>query len=174
MAVSIQVTLDDKDVMAKLAGIAARGKNIRPVMLAFGDHLVKETVTRFEQEKDPEGKPWEPLSDFTLKFKKNTKILTESTDLRNSFFRDADATSVRAGTDKKYAALHQLGLKKTLKIKSHRRKAKGRDKKGVTSGVAFVKAHTRDVDTIPRAFLGFTDHDQVVLPEIVKEYLLQE
>ncbi|MCF6246917.1 MAG: phage virion morphogenesis protein [Desulfobacula sp.] len=171
MTASIQVTLDDSDVMAKLADVAARGKNLAPVMAAFGDYLVKETVTRFEQEKDPDGKPWKELSAFTLKFKKGNQILTDSTDLRNSFSRKANATSVRMGTDRPYAALHQFGLKKTLKIKSHRRKVKSRSKKGVSSGVAFVKAHTRDVDTVARPFLGFTPGDRVELGEIVKEHL---
>lgn len=171
MTANIQVTLDDTEVMAKLAEVAARGKNLAPVMGAFGDYLVKETVARFEQEKDPEGNPWAELSDFTLKFKKNTQILTESTDLRNSFSRKANATSVRMGTDRKYAALHQFGLKKTLKIKSHRRKVATRGKKGISSGVAFVKAHDRKIDIDARPFLGFTDQDRRELIEIVKEHL---
>jgi len=171
MTASIQVTLDDNDVMSKLGRLAARGKSLAPVMRAFGDYLVKETRTRFEQEKDPEGHRWEKLSDYTLKFKKGSQILTESTDLRNSFARRAGATSVRVGTDREYAALHQFGLKKTLKIKSHRRKVKSRSKKGISSGVAFVKAHKRKVDTVARPFLGFTPQDRQELIETIKDHL---
>lgn len=184
MTVIIEASIDHSDVMVKLSKLAAKGTNLRPVMKAFGDHLIKETVTRFEQESDPEGKSWEVLSDFTLASKKNTQILSESTDLRNSFSRKAAKYSVKMGSDRLYAAVHQFGLKKELKIKSHAvkaqtRKAKGRNKRGIQSGVAFHKAHTRKaharkVNIPARPFLGFTDHDRVELAETVKEYLLQE
>lgn len=164
MTAQIQVTLDDKDVMAHLAKVAARGKSLAPVMAAFGDYLILVTRGRFEREQDPENKPWKPLSDFTLLYKKNDQILTESTDLRNSFHRVADATSVRMGTDRPYAAAHQFGLKKALNIRSHQRKTK--------AGTTTVKAHTRAVNFPARPFLGFTDQDRVELIETIKDHLL--
>lgn len=166
MTASIQVTLDDRDVMAKLAEVAARGKNLEPALAGFGDYLVLVTRDRFETEQDPDGKPWKPLSVFTLMLKKGSGILTESTDLRNSFHRQADSISVRMGTDRPYAALHQFGLKKTLNIRSHTRKGK--------TGTAVVKAHTRKVDMPARPFLGFTDQDRVELIETIKDHLLRD
>ena len=172
MAVLIESRLDDSQVMRKLRRLADRGKDLTPVMAAFGDHLIQETVGRFETERDPEGQPWEPLAAVTLAMKKNDSILSESTDLRNSFSRKAGKRSVKMGTDRPYAAVHQWGLKRTLKIKSHRRRVKSRDRGGKASGVGFVRAHDRKVDTQARSFLGFTDHDENVLAETVKEYLL--
>ena len=141
-------------------------------MAAFGDHLIKETRGRFESQKDPDGKAWAPLAASTLAMKKNNSILTESTDLRNSFSRLARKASVKMGSDRPYAAVHQLGLKDTLKIKAHRRRVKSRDIKGKASGVAFVGAHERKVDIKAREFLGFADHDRNVLADTMKEFLL--
>lgn len=166
MTAQIQVTLDDKDVMAKLSEVAARGKNLQPALAGFGDYLILVTKDRFQTEQDPEGKPWKPLSEFTLLQKNRWEILTESTDLKTSFRRAADDTSVRMGTDNEYAALHQFGLKKTLNIKSHQRKTK--------TGTATVKAHTRKVDMPARPFLGFTDQDRSELIETIKEHLLRD
>lgn len=166
MTAQIEVTLDDKDVMAKLSEVAARGRNLQPVLAAFGDYLILVTKDRFQTEQDPEGKPWKPLSAFTLMFKKGSGILTESTDLRTSFSRSADDTSVRMGTDRPYAAMHQFGLKKTLNIKTHQRKT--------STGSVSVKAHTRKVDMPARPFLGFTDQDRSELIETIKDHLLKD
>lgn len=172
MTVFVESRIDDADVMALLGRLAAKGENLRPVMAAFGDYLIKETVDRFDAQRDPDGVPWAPLSPFTLATKKNDRILTESADLRHSFSRKAGKVSMRMGTDRPYAAAHQWGLKQALAIGSHRRRVKSRDQEGVASGVAFVKAHVRHVDMPERAFLGYTDADKAELTEITKEYLL--
>jgi phage virion morphogenesis protein len=172
MTAFVQVKIDDRDVMHRLYEVAARGHNLTPVMKAFGDYLVKETVDRFEKEQEPSGKAWRPLSPETLKYKKNDLILTEKSFLRNSIHRQAGPLHVRVGSNRAYAAAHQFGIKEKLNIRSHRRKVKTRNKRGIQAGVTFVKAHDRDVNLPPRPFLGFRAYrDRKELINTLKDYL---
>ena len=167
MTAHIEVTLDDTEVMQMMGMVLARGKSLQPALAAFGDYLIKVTKDRFETEQDPEGKPWPELSEYyETNIKKGSGILTESTDLRASFHWVADATSLRMGTDRPYAAAQQLGLKKELNIKSHQRKTR--------TSTTTVKAHTRKVDMPARRFLGFTDQDRVELRETIKDHFLKD
>lgn len=172
MTAFVQVRIDDDQVMKRLDDIAKGCRDLRPVLSAFGDYLVKETVTRFDREQDPDGRAWQPLSATTLALKKNKTILTESTDLRNSFHRQVGRAGLKVGTDRPYAAAHQFGLKQAMNIRPHRRRVASRSKSGVQSGVAFVKAHTRQVNLPARPFLGFTAQDRQELIETIKDYLL--
>lgn len=171
MTAFVEVKVDDTDVMDRLRRIAAKGRDVAPVLEAFGDYLVKETVDRFDTRQDPYGVPWKPISWLTWRYKKNKRILVESTDLRNSFSRKVEGFSLKVGTNRPYAAVHQFGLKDTLQIKAHRRRVKGRSKRGVQSGVAFVKAHDRKVNIQARPFLGFTPGDRQELAQTIKEYM---
>ncbi len=172
MSAFVQVKVDDRDVMHRLYEIAALGHDLTPVMKSFGEYMVKETVTRFENEHEPSGRAWRRLSPVTMKYKKNDSILTERTYLRNSVHHKAGPLSLRVGTNRVYAAAHQFGLKKSLNIRPHRRKVKGRNKRGVQAGVTFVKAHTRKVNLPARPFLGFRAYrDRRELIETLKDYL---
>jgi phage virion morphogenesis protein len=172
MTAFFEHSIDESEVVARLVRIGSRGKDLTPVTKSFGDYLIRETVTRFEQERDPDGAAWEPLSPLTLAFKKNTGILTETTDLRNSFSRKANRMSVKVGSDRPYAAVHQFGLKRALNISAHRRKVKSRSRKGVQSGVAFVRAHERKVSIPARPFLGFTAQDEKELAALLNDHLM--
>jgi phage gpG-like protein len=58
----------------------------------------------------------------------------------------------------RYMAAHHFGFKGTVDVPAHRRKVKsrniGKGKKKTASGVAFVKAHKRQMNLPERPFLG--------------------
>ncbi len=127
---------------------------------------------KIRKEQDPSGKAWQPLSPVTLKYKKNDRILTEKAFLRNSIHRQAGPLHVRVGSNRAYAAAHQFGIKEKLNIRSHRRKVKTRNKRGVQAGVTFVKAHERSVNLPAREFLGFRAYrDRRELINTLKDHL---
>ncbi|MBF0150314.1 MAG: phage virion morphogenesis protein, partial [Magnetococcales bacterium] len=54
------------------------------------------TQDRFDAQKDPQGKPWLPLSNATKERKRIDKILTESSRLRDSISCQAGSDEVRS------------------------------------------------------------------------------
>ncbi len=149
--VHLEVSINDADVIRMLSGIEGRGKNLQPAMKAIGEYVVRRTEERFENEQDPEGNPWKPLSKATLKRKKGTKILTESSNLRDRVTYDADSDSVRVGTVVIYSAVHQKGIGRRSSLGTR-----------------------REMPAIPaRPFLGANDEDQKEFAEIVREHLLR-
>lgn len=126
---SIKLQVDDAAVRQGLAELARRGRNLRPVMDAIGAALVSGTDKRFEDQRDPEGKPWAPLAASTLlrragkkaKLKSggfskrarermaNAKILLDQAMLVRSLTHRADDAAVAVGTNLVYGRIHQLG-----------------------------------------------------------------
>ncbi|WP_036259193.1 phage virion morphogenesis protein [Meiothermus cerbereus] len=97
------------------------------VAASVGEVLVSSTIQRFNEQKGPDGRPWEPLAAATVAprkkdFKKSgglrkqalermekRKILIQSGRLRNSITARRDGTRVAVGTNLVYAAIHQFG-----------------------------------------------------------------
>jgi phage virion morphogenesis protein len=94
-----------------------------------GEALVSSTIRRFNEQRDPEGKPWQPLAAATVlgglssksytkrgRLRKsaerklqNRKILIDSARLRNSISSTARGSSVAVGTNVEHARIHQFG-----------------------------------------------------------------
>ena len=98
-------------VTKRLSEIASRMSNPAPILKAIGDRIAEQTKRRFEAGgPDPAGEPWAALKPATLKQKKRDKILTESGQLKNSIrYQMIGKNTVSIGTNKIYAAIHQLG-----------------------------------------------------------------
>ena len=94
-------------------------KNISPILSEVSMQLENTTQESFEKETSPFGDKWTPLSKQTLKHKKGSKILTESSILQNSInsraklqqTKTSTQGSVSIGTNLEYAPLHQFGGK---------------------------------------------------------------
>ena len=111
----ISIKIYGADAVTKRLGeIASRMSNRRPVLKAIGDRIAEQTKRRFEAGGPaPSGGPWAPLKPATLKRKKRDKILTESGQLKSSIrYQMIGNNTVEIGTNKIYAAVHQLGFKK--------------------------------------------------------------
>ena len=111
----IKITLNDTQAVKKLQSIAAKLKEPRRLHAVLGEELKKIHDKRFQAEKDPNGKPWTPLSDVTLKRKrkrgKSLKILRQDGNLANKTAYNILDDGVEFGSPEVYAALHQFGGK---------------------------------------------------------------
>jgi len=127
-----KVIIQDEQVNAVLARLAAAVEDTTPAMHEIGQYYEGRVLQNFADESDPEGRPWPRLSAVTLgmglakgkRLKKsghlakagrqyltNKKMLVESGDLRRTVHYQADRNQViiGAGGEIKYAGVHQFG-----------------------------------------------------------------
>lgn len=156
---SVRIVGDLKKLQSKLK--ALQKPILQKAARQVGETLVSSTIRRFAEQRDPEGRPWKPLSAVTvfgaLSFTKKgqvTKrserqtrgrlILIQSARLRSSISSSASGSKAFIGTNVKYARIHQLGGDA------------GRSKK---------------VKIPARPFLGVSDSDQQEIERIVTRAL---
>jgi phage virion morphogenesis protein len=97
---------------------AAVISGIDGALAPMGEVLHEEVSQRFETQTDPQGRPWEPLSEKTLiaraRKSRGTRILIVTAMLRNSFAPRVQPEARRvsigpSGPAAAYAATHQFG-----------------------------------------------------------------
>lgn len=130
----------------------------RQLAMDIGEMLVSNTQQRFEDQQAPNGSSWEP----SMRAKEMGGVtLTKTSELKNSIGYVASSTGVSVGSNKVYAAIHQLGGE----IKGKRGKLKFKLPNG-----QFVQV---DKVTMPkREFLGISDEDKEEAAHLIKEYML--
>jgi len=154
METGLTVAIDDREFEARLGNIIRQlrpGGQTAGLMRAVGYYMRRRTDTHFKDEKDPEGRAWEPLKECTIAGrrigprakkrggKRKIAILQDRGTLRRSINSIADATSAEIGTNLHYAGYHQFGA---------------------------PRAH------IPiRAFLGVADEDAEGIENLALDYL---
>ena len=86
----------------------ATGKlgNTQALMESVGDALVSGTMKRFDEKKDPKGKPWKPSR---RALEDGGETLTDSGRLRRSIDYAATSNKVMVGSNLAYARIHQKG-----------------------------------------------------------------
>lgn len=106
-------------------------KNISPILGEVSMQLENTTQESFEKETSPFGDKWTPLSKQTLKHKKGSKILTESSMLQSSInsrtkiqkskggAKGSASGIVSIGTNLEYAPIHQFGGKAGKNLKAN-------------------------------------------------------
>lgn len=162
------VRIEDDQVQRALDRTLKATKNLSPAMKAIGEHLLLSTEDNFRKEQEPDGTPWKPLKvlsyhlGYSIRKKKAThtksgsltkafssylagrKILTDSSELRDSIHYNAGMTRLEIGSGKVYSAIHQFGGKA------------GRNRKV----------------TIPaRPFLGMGAGDRIEAVNLLKDHL---
>lgn len=119
--ISLQQLIDEIDFTIKQC------KNISPILHEVGNLAKNEAELSFEKETSPFGDKWTPLSKQTLKHKKGSKILTESSMLQSSInsrtklqqTKTSTQGSVSIGTNLEYAPIHQFGGKAGKNLKAN-------------------------------------------------------
>mgnify|MGYP003371143160 CR=1 FL=1 len=119
--ISLQQLIDELDFTIKQC------KNISPILHEVGNLAENEAELSFEKETSPFGDKWTPLSKQTLKHKKGSKILTESSMLQRSInsrtklqqTKTSTQGSVSIGTNLEYAPIHQFGGKAGKNLKAN-------------------------------------------------------
>lgn len=164
----INIKMDGADAVREmLQGIAARMSNMSPIMRAIGDRVVEQTKRRFEAGGPaPDGTPWKTPKTPN---RKRIRTLTVSGHLRDSIrYQLLGNNAVAIGTNRVYAAIHQLGGKTAAHI-IRPRKGKALFWPGARHPVASVK-HPGSV--IPaRPFLGLSEANSNEILGIISEYI---
>lgn len=165
----VRISGDLKGLERRLRSM--RDLSLRPAARKIGESLVSSTIRRFNEQKAPDGTPWQPLAassvaprsrDFTRsgRLRKraerrlmNRKILIQTARLRNSIAFKTEGTAVAVGTNVVYAATHQFGA---------RAGAFGRTSRGQAVPFGDIPA---------RPFLGISKEDQAEIDRILKREL---
>ncbi|KZY44234.1 virion morphogenesis protein [Pseudoalteromonas shioyasakiensis] len=122
--------------------------DLAPALGNVGEHLMLTHRDHFDQQRSPDGDPWQPLSpEYAKRKKKNKdKILRLNDILRDTFAYNVGDESLEFGTNMEYAAIHQFG--------------------GESSMVPRLAA-------IPaRPFLGLSSDDEQEVIEILSDFLI--
>jgi len=166
----IRITVHDEPVKQALNDLAGKVKDLSPVMKIIGEYMLRSTEDRFNsQGPSPDGSPWVPLKASTLRRKKHSKILTESGLLRGSIrYQLQGPSAVAIGTNRVYAAIHQLGGKTSPSVIVPKTK-----KALFWPGAAHpVKSVRHPGSVIPaRPFLGVSVQDSTGIVGIINRYL---
>lgn len=107
----IEIKIDNKKVEKALLEIAQKTSNLRPLMKNIAGIMADSTEENFKEEGRPK---WKDLSEKTKTARKKSghypgQILQVSGQLALSVTTQYDDTSVVIGSNKVYAAIHQLG-----------------------------------------------------------------
>jgi len=138
----------------------ATGKlgNTQALMESVGDALVSGTMKRFDEKKDPKGKPWKPSR---RALEDGGETLTDSGRLHRSIDYAATSNKVMVGSNLAYARIHQKGGE--IKPKKAK-KLVFKDSDGKTVAV--------DAVTIPaRPYLGVSKEDMEEVKSTMADFL---
>lgn len=107
----IEIKIDNQKVEKALLEIAQKTSNLRPLMKNIAGIMADSTEENFKEEGRPK---WKDLSEKTKIARKKTghypgQILQVSGQLALSVTTQYDDTSAVIGSNKVYAAIHQLG-----------------------------------------------------------------
>ncbi len=133
MPVAMSITHDLGRAQSWLRGLELKTKDLRPVLMVFGEYMVTNTKTTFAIGGRP--RKWKPS---LRALATGGKTLIKSGRLRSSITKTVRGGSVFVGTNVVYGGAHQFGVRKTVQqsVRSHTR----RTRSGATTT---VKAHTR-------------------------------
>lgn len=110
-----RVTIDSaqlRAVNAALASLVRAGRDPSPALKALGPLLVASTRNRIAAEQSPEGTAWPKLNPDYAAGKRGPGMLRERAmrgGLFGSLTSQVDDRTLRVGTNKIYAAIHQFG-----------------------------------------------------------------
>lgn len=164
----VQIKVDDASVRRALSTLSGRVGQLWPALKNIGEYMVRSTWERFDAQKDPGGTPWAPLKNTTLLRKRGSKILIETSRLRDSIVYKVSEREVAIGTNVVYAAIHQFGGKtKPTTIRAKSKKAL------FWPGAAHPVSSVRHPgSTIPaRPFLGISEEDRQEIAAIFGDHL---
>jgi len=170
---------DDKDLQELLKAVKDRIGNLQPAFEVIGQVIHTSIRRNFEEGGRP--KAWQDLADSTKKqrAKKNKwpgQILVmsgEKDGLLSSISYDAMPEKLVLVANKPYAAIQHFGFDGQMSIKAHRRKVKTRNITDVASGVAFVKAHSRDVKIPARPYMMIQDEDWAEIKAALNDFIIE-
>jgi phage virion morphogenesis protein len=162
----IIIKVDGADaIRERLREISTRVSNMSPILKAIGDRIAEQTKRRFEAGGPaPDGTPWK---DPKTPNPKRVRTLTVSGHLRDSIrFQMMGKNAVMVGTDKEYAAIHQMGGRTAAHIIMPRRK------KALKTPYGLFKKVNHPGSVIPaRPFLGVSEANSTEILGMINDYI---
>lgn len=156
------------EIEARLGDLVAAFADLTPLMDGFGVYLEGATIDRFDTESAPDGTSWEPSQRAK---KDGGKTLTDSAQLRSSITSQANSSSVRVGSNKIYAGVHQFGFNETVTVKAHRRTIHQAFGLSLSQPVSFDVPAFERLSAIPaRPYLGLSADDEAELFAQIDDY----
>ena len=162
----ITIKIDGADAIRnRLREIASRAGNLSPVMKAIGDRVAAQTRERFKSGGPaPDGTPWKPPATPNPK---RVRTLTVSGHLAGSIrYQLMNKNSVRIGTNRVYAAIHQLGGKTAPRVIRPVRKKALKTPFGL-----FAKINHPGSNIPARPYLGLSQANSDAILGMINEYL---
>ncbi|HEY0155457.1 MAG TPA: phage virion morphogenesis protein [Longimicrobium sp.] len=151
--VKLSATADDRQARLLLHRLVLKAVNPQPALDEIGAMLVSSAQQRIQEEEDPEGNPWPELAESTQnrriskrRLRGDEHMLRVKGHLFNSITHRASRRDVQWGSNRKYAALQQMGGTRDME------NAGARANPG-------------------RAFLGISAADEREMRQILHDYL---
>lgn len=109
--VTLKINFETSDLRSALEKLQRRAENLRPALHEIGEYLLEATEDRFTEQVDPAGRPWAPLSPGYKKRKRRQQDLILVLDgyLKGTLAKRVRAARLEIGSNRVYAATHQLG-----------------------------------------------------------------
>lgn len=169
---SITINYEDRQVINVLRRIQKTGADMRVVFSDIGEYLLQSTQARFETEQAPDGTPWEPLSDATIRRKMLKGVRRGKGQKRKSLTTIQGNTKI--GAIRTLAAMKILvesgNLRDTLRYQASWDSLKFGSDRIYAASMQFGD----DDRNIPsRPFLGLSDEDKHEVLLILKNHLRQ-
>lgn len=166
----VRIQVDDREVLAALRRLEQAGGDLSTALGVIGEKLLRSHKDRYDTERDPEGRPWAPLSDKTLR-RKMLKGVRRGKGGRRSLTGRGGST--------KAGAIRALAGAKILVESGHLRDELRYQVLGGTTlelGTSYIYGATHqfgDPDrNIPaRPFLGLSAADRRMVLEVIQHHL---
>lgn len=106
----LKVDVDTREIFKAFSALLASTADPTPAYRDIGEMLLRSHEDRFTRQVDPQGRPWQPLSEEYKKKKPRNKgkILTLYGHLRRLVYQ-ASSSGLEFGTPWLYGATHQFG-----------------------------------------------------------------
>lgn len=103
----ITIDINDAQIIAALNRLQDKMGGLKPMLGDYGEYLLRKTRKHFEDQKGPDGRPWEPLQ-YDKPYNQD-KILILDGHLMGELAYNAGETALEFGSNKIYAATQQFG-----------------------------------------------------------------
>ncbi|MBN3946463.1 MAG: phage virion morphogenesis protein [Nostoc sp. NMS7] len=108
------IKYSDQQISDRLSRILTQTGNLTPALQEIGEYMLYAIDQRFVTETDPQGKPWKPLTAFTLREKQAKgrilKILQSTGLMRSRINYQVTGNQCIVGVNDEKARKHQLGI----------------------------------------------------------------
>lgn len=161
---SIRLEGDVRGLLHKMKNFSDIDKRKLNAVLSEANRT--STLERFKQQKDPQGKSWK--SSIRV-IREGGVTLSKSAALKNSIHSRADSSGFAVGTNKIYAATHQLGdkgRKITIRAKTSKGLVFQINGKWIRKRMVKIK-----VDIPKREYLGLSEDDMQEIKHTTEEFI---